>query len=701
MGDAGVVVGIDVGGTFTDVVATGPDGAHLFVLKVPTTPDPADGVIHGLREVVAAVGPVASIRHGTTLVANALVERRGARTALITTRGFRDVLEIGRQSRTDLYDVRNPGKPAPLVPRHLRFEVTERVGPAGEVLVPLDPEEIEPLGDAVAAAGVEAVAICLLHAYANPGHERSLRDALSGRFPSIAISSDVNAEFREFERTSTTVLNAYAMPIAQRYLEDLERQLDARGIRAPVHIVQSNGGMMSAEMARRRPLAMVMSGPAAGVAAARHLLGALGVGNGIAFDMGGTTTDVCLIHQGEASVTAERRLGGMPVRLPSVAVESIGAGGGSVAWIDAAGALKVGPRSAAARPGPACYGLGGQEATVTDANLVLGRLSQEAVLGRTIRLDPTLAASAIRPIADRYGMSVQEAAEGIVQIANANMARALRLVSVQRGHDVREFTLVAYGGAGPIHAGKLAEELQIPRVLVPLTSSLFSAFGCLTSELCYDLVLTHRARIDPASIPGIGKGFGHLEGEAVAHLLAEGYRRERISLRRSLDLRYAGQNYEIPVPMPPGGAVPDAAEIIARFRDIHQRVYGYSTGEEVEGVNLRLRSVVPAPQQTLPRWRPTASAPRLAHPPRRPAAVNDPGEDHSLGRARQATKWHSAFFRETGPVEIPVYDRGSLPVGHGLLGPALVADEWSTTLVYPAQRLTVDPHGNLVIEVRP
>lgn len=676
MGDGGVVVGIDVGGTFTDVVATGPDGADLFSLKVPTTPDPADGVIQALREVVAGVGPVASIRHGTTLVANALVERRGARTALITTRGFRDVLEIGRQARADLYDLRNPGKPAPLVPRHLRFEVAERVGPTGEVLVPLDPEEIEPLGNALAAAGVEAVAICLLHAYANPGHERSLCDALSRRFPSVAISSDVNAEFREFERTSTTVLNAYAMPIAQRYLEELGKQLDARGIRATLHFVQSNGGMMSAEMARRRPLAMVMSGPAAGVAAARHLLGALGVGSGIAFDMGGTTTDVCLIHQGEASVTAERRLAGLPVRLPSVAVESIGAGGGSVAWIDPGGALKVGPRSAGATPGPACYGRGGQEATVTDANLVLGRLSPEAVLGRTVRVEATLAAEAIRPIADRYGMSVQEAAEGIIQIANANMVRALRLVSVQRGHDVREFTLVAYGGAGPIHAGKLAEELEIPRVLVPSTSSLFSAFGCLTSELCYDRVLTHRARIDAASIPGIEKGFGLLEEEAVAHLLAEGYRREQVSLRRSLDLRYAGQNYEIPVPMPPGGVVPDPAEIIARFRDIHQRVYGYSTGEEVEGVNLRLRSGVPAPRQTLPRWRPKASGPRLA-------------------------SRHRAFFRETGPVEIPVYDRGSLPAGHELRGPALVADEWSTTLVYPGQRLRVDPHGNLLIEVRP
>src|SRR5438874_8078705 len=584
MTTAGVRVGVDVGGTFTDLVAW--DGAgQMSTLKVPTTPDnPAGGVLAGLAAVARVAGPCASLAHGTTLVTNAIVERRVGVVGLVTTRGFADVLEVGRMNRPHLYRLDLPAKPEPLVPRRLRAEVSERIGPDGSVLAALELAELPEIIRHFRSEGVESVAICLLHAYANPAHEQALRLALAPHFPFVSVSSEINAEFREYERTSTTVLNAAVMPLAARYLDDLVARLAAGGRAVPIHLLHSAGGMMSVEAARARPLTMAMSGPAAGVAAAAHLARTLEVPRALAFDMGGTTTDVCLVADGVPETARQRKLGDYPVRLPAVAVESIGAGGGSIAWIDATGALKVGPRSAGAVPGPACYGLGATEPAVSDANLTLGYLNPERIYGGSIRLDRGRAERALEPIQRRFGLSLLDAAHAVVEVANANMQRALRLVSVQRGYDLRQFTLIAYGGAGPVHAGALAREAGIARIVVPAHSGAFSALGCLVSPLRYDAVQTHRMRLEAWDGKVVADRLRGLESQCLTPLLDEGHPAERVIVKRSADLRYAGQNYELEVDY--DGGTPDALR--SAFERRHQQLYGYATGESVECVNLRV-----------------------------------------------------------------------------------------------------------------
>jgi len=662
-------VGVDVGGTFTDLVAREGSG-RLRACKVPTTPaNLGRGVLNGLATVRAAAGPPASVAHGTTVVTNAIVEGRGARVGLVTTRGFRDVLEIQRMSRLHLYDLRLPPKPPPLVERPLRLEVSERVGPDGAVLLPLALDDLPAVAETFARAGVESVAICLLHSYANPAHERALRAALAPHFAHLSVSSEINAEFREYERTSTTVLNAAVMPLTSRYLAELVAALGREAPGAALHLLHSAGGMMSPEAARARPLAMAASGPAAGVAAAAHLARGLGLARALAFDMGGTTTDVCLIADGVAETSAQRKLAGYPVRLPMVAVESIGAGGGSIAYADA-GTLKVGPRSAGAEPGPASYGLGGTEPTVTDAGLVLGYLDPGRVYGGAIRLDPGRAAAAVEALGRRFGLSAVEMAHGVVEVAGANMLRALRLVSVQRGYDLRDFALIAYGGAGPVHAGALARQAGIARIVVPVHSGAFSALGCLVSPLRYDAVQTWRARLDAWDAKPAEDRFRELEERCLAPLLDEGIAAADIALARSADLRYTGQNYELEVPWRS-----DAGALRDGFEARHRRLYGYATGESVECVNLRVVARARDASAALPELEPR-------------------GDAGPVGAQR-------AWFPETGEVRLPLHDRAALVPQRPVAGPALIVDEWSTTLVYPGQRCAPDRFGNLVIEVGP
>ena len=666
---SGVRVGVDVGGTFTDLVAWDTAG-RMSSLKVPTTPaNPAGGVLNGLAAVARTVGHCASLAHGTTLVTNAIVERRVGAVGLVTTRGFRDVLEIGRMNRPHLYRIDLPAKPEPLVPRRLRAEVGERVGPDGSVLAPLDLAEMPRMIERFQREGVESVAVCLLHSYANPAHEQALRLALAPHFPYVSVSSEINAEFREYERTCTTVLNAAVMPLAARYVDDLVARLDATTGAVPLHLLHSAGGMMSVDAARARPLTMAMSGPAAGVAAAAHLARALALPRALAFDMGGTTTDVCLIADGVPETARQRKLGDYPVRLPAVAVESIGAGGGSIAWVDAAGGLKVGPRSSGAVPGPACYGLGGTEPAVSDANLILGYLDPERIYGGSIRLDRARAEGALEPLRRRFGLSLLDAANAVVEVANANMLRALRLVSVQRGYDLREFTLIAYGGAGPGHAGALARQAGIARIVVPAHSGAFSALGCLVSPLRYDAVQTHRMRLESWDRKIVADRFRALESQCLAPLLDEGHPAERVLLRRSADLRYAGQNYELEVDGADGA--PEALR--STFERRHRQLYGYATGESVECVNLRVTAQLVGDDVVLA-----------------PPAVTGPVR--AAGELR-------AYFPEAGEVAMPRYERGALPADHVVTGPALVEDEWSTTLVYPGQRCRADRLGNLIIEV--
>jgi N-methylhydantoinase A len=661
---ADVRAGVDVGGTFTDVVAYDERAGEIRVAKVPTeTGDAPASVVHALARVERADAPARSLAHGTTIVTNAIVEGRLAPVGLIATRGFRDVLEIARMNRAHLYRLDLRARPAPLVPRHRRREITERVGPDGRVHVALAIAEIPAVIDALAREGVDAVAVALLHSYANPAHERALRQPLERRFAHVCVSSDINAEFREYERTATTVLNAGVMPLAARYLDGLTAAL-AR----PIHLLHSAGGMMSVAAAKVRPLALAMSGPAAGVAAAAFVADTLGLSRALAFDMGGTTTDVCLVTDGVAETAAERRIGDHPVRLPSVAVESIGAGGGSIARVDEVGALKVGPQSAGATPGPACYGQGGTEPTVTDANLVLGYLPPDRVYGGSIRLDPARAREAVRVLGQRLGLSAVEAAHGIVEVANANMLRALRRVSVERGYDLRAFALIAYGGAGPVHAGALARECGIRHVVVPAVSGAFSALGCLVSPLRYDVMQTHRVRLADGDGAPVENRFRDLEAQCLPPLLDEGHRPGRITLGRSVDLRYAGQNYELEVAW-----ADDATALRRAFEARHLQLYGYATGESVECVNLRVSARVLAEPLALPRSEPGAIP---------------------VERGR-----HRAFFPETGELELPTFDRGELGAGVSIAGPALIEDAWSTTLVYPGQHCRVHAAGHLLIEV--
>jgi N-methylhydantoinase A len=661
----GVRIGVDVGGTFTDLVACEASGA-TWSCKVPTTPaSPAAGVLNGIATLEPRTGPWTSLAHGTTLVTNAIVEGRGAPVGLVTTRGFRDVLEIARQSRTHLYRLDLPAKPAPLVPRHLRLEITERIGPDGSVRVPLALGEVAGIVETFKREGIESVAVALLHAYAAPAHERAIMAALAPHFPFVSVSSEINAEFREYERTCTTVLNAAVMPLATRYLDDLRARVPAS---RTIHLLHSAGGMMSVDAAKARPLSMAMSGPAAGVAAAAHAARSLGIARVLAFDMGGTTTDVCLIADGVPETAAQKKLGEYPVRLPMLAVESIGAGGGSLARVESAtGALKVGPESAGAVPGPACYGAGGTEPTVTDANLVLGYLNAERIYGGSIRLDRGRAESALEPLRRRFGWSLVAAAQGVVEIANANMLRALRLVSVQRGYDLRQFVLIAYGGAGPLHAGALARQAGMSRVIVPVHSGAFSALGCLVSPVRYDAVQTYRARLLDADPRAIEARLSALEAQCRRPLADEGDAALRVRLGRSLDLRYTGQNYEITVPYEG-----DLSALRAAFERRHRQLYGYATGEQVECVNARATAWIDDD------WK-LAAAPAPA------------GDATPVGS-------QPAFFQETGEILMPRFDRAALPAGTAVSGPALIEDEWSTTIVYPGQRAAADRLGNLIIE---
>ena len=659
-------IGVDVGGTFTDFVACEEGGGGLHSLKVLTTPEaPARGVLEGLR----GLGPGAgSIAHGTTIVTNAIVEGRGAVTALITTRHFRDVLEIARQNRPDLYRLDIPPKPPPLIPRRLRFEVTERVAADGRVLVPLSEGELPVLVDALKAFGVEAVAVCLLHSYAAPEHEARLAALLAQAFPYVSASHEINAELREYERSATTALNAMVMPLADRYLADLEASLAQEGVGGPLRLLQSNGGMMSTQAARRRPLAMAVSGPAGGVAASTHLVRVLGLRHAIAFDMGGTTTDVCLIADGVAQTLPQRRLGGQPVRLPSVGVESIGAGGGSIVWLDQAGALKVGPRSAGAHPGPACYGKGGEAPTVTDAHLVAGTLRPGALLGESIRVERERAEAALAPVAARVGLPLAEAAAGVLEVANAAMLRAIRLISVQRGFDLREFALIAYGGAGPLHAGRLARELGMPRVVVPAHAGVFSALGCVVTDFVYDLVKTYRASLDGLTNEELNHRFLPLQVAVAEPLRAEGYGPEAITIETRIDLRYLGQNYELEVPWRG-----DLGALRQDFQSLHKRLYAYATGEALECVNLRVRARVAVGEVRLPEW-------------------------NGSGRGQPFSE-HRAYLPETGETALPVYRRNDLAPEQPLKGPALIEDPWATTLIYPGQHGQLDRLGNLHIEL--
>jgi N-methylhydantoinase A len=696
-------IGVDTGGTFTDCVVLA--GGQVKILKVFSTPaDASSAIVQGVLQLAREGIPARSrsnqyqqprgkntepsvleIIHGTTVGTNSLLERRGARVAVITTAGFEDLLEIGRQARPRLYDL-NVQREPPLAPRTLRFGVKERIAADGKVLLPIADAEIRRLLHQVKTSGADSLALCFLFAFANPAHERQVAAALKGLGLPLSISHEILPEFREFERLSTVVINAYLVPRMGTYLRNLEQRMRAVGARhgvplphGRIYVMQSNGGISTAARAGEQPVRTILSGPAGGVVASAWLASQLGIARAISFDMGGTSTDVCLLD-GSPRTTNETSLAGLPIAVPVLDVHSVGAGGGSLARIDAGGALRVGPESAGASPGPICYGRGGAGLTVTDANLILGRLDPEHFLGGTFRLDAQAAQRGFEEFLAgpaRHGgfASTPELAAGIVSVSNATMEKALRVISVERGYDPRDFTLICYGGAGGLHAADLARALGLPAVIIPQNPGAFSALGILLSDVVRDAAQSVLLPV-PAGEPSptrallhqIDRRFADLHRMALSELRHEGFNPDRARASHRLDLRYQGQSYELSVPFTPS--------FRQDFHRAHAKAYGYAYPERpLEIVNLRLRLVIPTPKS---RWRTRKSGPAR--------------------QAREAllkTKpvWFGAKPHSTG-----IYERQRLAPGARLRGPAVIVEYSSTTVAPPDFTCKVDEHLNLVLE---
>ncbi len=687
--------GVDIGGTFTDLILYDERTGTLSIGKTLTTPDdPARAVETGMRETLAEANEspeaLGNVIHGTTLVTNALIERKGARTALIATRGFRDAIEIRHEGRYDLYDLFLE-MPPPLAPRRLRFEVNERTLADGTVHEPLDTSTLPAIIKEMRAQGVEAVGVSLLHSYRNPAHERALGDALAALAPEliVSLSAEVVPEIREYERTSTTLANVYVRPLVQTYLQRLEERLRALGMRdASLYIMLSSGGTATVETAQRYPIRLIESGPAAGALAAAQYGALTDRPNLLSFDMGGTTAKACIIENGEPLVSADfevarvyrfKRGSGLPVRVPVIEMIEIGAGGGSIARADSLGLLKVGPDSAGAQPGPACYGRGGAAPTVTDADLLLGYLDPSFFLGGKMRLDTDAAERAIATLGERLGLSAIDAAWGIHQVVNENMAGAARIHAVERGKDPRAYPLFAFGGAGPGHAYRVAKILDVPELVVPLGAGVTSALGFLVAPLAFDYVRSFFSPLRDLDFDHINALLDEMESDGAATLAAAGVAPEQITYRRTAEMRYRGQGHEVPVPLPDGGlrsAMLPALE--AAFEDVYRRLYG----RVAEGVPLEVLN-----------WRVVASGPR--------PEINLATEAAGVADATMAIKGERIIYlpEQGGFAPVPVYDRYALAPGAAFTGPAVVEERESTTII-GGGTVTVDTYRNLIVTMK-
>ena len=677
-------IAVDIGGTFTDLVAYDRSSGRLYVAKTSTTPDDlSTGIAACLDRSECSVVDAVRFVHGSTVAINTVIERAGAPTALVVTRGTRDVYAIGRGNRPDAYDVHFK-RPVPLVPRHLTFEVDERLAPTGEVWQPFDEAQARAIAQAVASSGVQAVAVCFLHAWCNPVHEQRMGALLAEACPNafITLSHEILREYGEYERMSTTAINAYIGPRVRAYLERLHGLLDRLGFGGRLVIMQSNGGVMTPAVARRRPVAMLESGPVGGFLAAASIGTRVGYPRVIGFDMGGTTAKTCLIEDGEPRMAHGYHVGGyaqgQPVMLPVVDTVEVGSGGGSIAWVDRAGVLHVGPRSAGADPGPACYSRGGTSATVTDANLVLGRLGERALLGGEMRLDAAAAASAVRnTVADPLRLDVVDAARAITKIAVLKMSLAVREVSVERGYDPRDFALVAFGGAGPLHAVEVARELHIPTVIVPVVPGQLSAAGMLGADVKHDYVRTYYddlARIDVRHLADV---IEELVERGRQQLIEEDVPPSAMSFRRLLEVRYAGQEFTLPVGVDTGDPTDDPrARFRADFQAVHERQFGYhDTDRALEIVNVRVVAVGRRPQ-----------SPDLRMAP-------------ALDAVPTTTRRLVYFNASEQAVETSVLSRDHLPVGTTVDGPAVIQEYGSTTILFPGDRAHVVSSGEILISV--
>ncbi|MGQ0549957.1 MAG: hydantoinase/oxoprolinase family protein [Armatimonadota bacterium] len=685
-------IGLDIGGTFTDLVLMHDPSGKLWGHKILTTPaDPAQAALRGVRDICGQAGiglaEVGTVIHATTLVTNAIIERTGAKTVLLASEGFRDILEIGREQRYDIYDL-FLRFPEPLVPRRWRMEVRERVTRDGEVRTPLDPAAVTAQISGLAASGIEAIAVCFLHAYKNPIHERMVRDLLARDFPHLAISvsSEVAPEIREYERTSTTVCNAYVQPLVARYLERLEAALGADGFAGRFLLMLSSGTLTTPEVARRFPVRLLESGPAAGALVAGYLGREAGHTDVVGFDMGGTTAKVCLVHNGRPAVAPQleiarvhrfRKGSGLPIVAPVVDMIEIGAGGGSLARVDDLGLLRVGPQSAGADPGPACYGFGGTQATVTDACVALGYFDPRAFLGGAMPLDPAAAWAALARAGEPLGLDIVQTAWGIFAIVCESMAQAARLYLIERGRDPRRFAVMGFGGAGPATAARLARLLGVREVMIPPACGLASALGLLVAPLGFDFGRSLAGELEELDWSAVEHLYTELESRGASMVAGAGASAQRTRSERRAEMRYVGQfhDIEVAVPTPLG---PDAAVVLRqRFDAAYAALYGVTLpGYPVQALNWRVLVTEPVP----------------------PASLRGLEEARDLPVRGKAPR--QAYIPEAGGfVEVPVYDRYRLPSDAVVTGPAIVEEAEATTVLWPGDRLTVDAQHNLIIHV--
>ncbi|HEY8529904.1 MAG TPA: hydantoinase/oxoprolinase family protein [Paenibacillaceae bacterium] len=678
----GILIGVDIGGTFTDLIAFDEETGELYHAKSPSTPGNfVQGIMDCIRKGNVDLKNARNLVHGSTIAINTVIEENGARTALVTTKGMRDVYKIGRGNRPEAYNLFFR-RPRPLVPRHLTYEVSGRMLPSGEELLPINLSEVEALCKELARQNVEAVAVCFIHSYANPAHERAVGEVLRKNLPQcyITLSSEVVREFREYERTSTTVVNAYVGPRVSRYIRHLQDRLTGEGFGGSISIMQSNGGVMSPETAMAKPVTMMESGPVGGIIASAEVGKALGYPNVIAFDMGGTTAKASLIRDGEPSTKEIYYINGYasghPVMIPVVDVVEVGTGGGSIAWIDQVGALKVGPQSAGADPAPICYGKGGTEPTITDANVALGRIGTKDFLGGEMPLDRQAAEEGIRRrIAEPLGISMLRAAHAIVQIAITNMSLAVRQVSVEQGYDPRDFALLASGGAGPVHAVAIARELHIPTVIIPRFPSHFSALGMLLTDQKHDFVRTYISPMHELDFGKLVAIYREMEEEARALVEREYFRAEETVYQPYLDIRYVGQEFTLSVPVTlrqlENG---DVQAIRETFDQLHDQRYGHqASNEPVEMINIRL---------TVTGKRAKPAFPKIAA-----SGSTEP-------------EWREVYFDDfEKPVKCPVYRRESLPAHFEIRGPAIIAEYGTSTLLFEGDVARVTETGEIVIRV--
>jgi len=686
------LLGVDVGGTFTDIILADTENKRFSIHKTSTTsPDPSEGVVSGITELCnrqgITIGQIDHLFHGTTVATNAILEYKGARTGMITTKGYRDIIHIGRHQRPQNYSIVQdiPWQLRPLVQRRHRKVVAERlIPPSGDVLVPLDEREVRDQIRTLKSEGVESIAVCFLFSYLNSKHEDRVCELIRKEYPGafVTSSSDVSPQFREFERFTTACLNAFLGPKVKFFIDRLSRRLRQAGARTEMHIMTSNGGVATARTIAARPVYTLLSGPAAGVLGGEWVSRPTGRKNLITFDVGGTSADIGIVTpRGMVEASArDTTIAGYPVMVPMIDIHSIGAGGGSIAYVDAGGAFRVGPRSAGSMPGPACYGRGGEEPTVTDANIVLGRLDRNHFLGGSMSIHPEFAFAAIERLAHSLNMDVYEAAEGVNTILASNMANAIRSRTVQKGHDPRKFALVAFGGAGPLHAVDVARHLKIPEVIVPTYPGLTSALGLLTTDLKYDFLKTEFMVSPEVNLEKLRNDVQRLFLDATARLKADGVTGELIRLSTSLDLRYAGQGYELRIPVPDGPINDGVLETIwTDFHERHRSEYGHAfPNNAIEIVNLRVSATGMMPTIALSR-------------------IN--GQARSLEAARIQTG--ETYFRVNGnlqKVESTFYERSLIPSGPTVCGPAVIFQHDSTTVLPPGSSAIVDEYGNILID---